>query len=212
MRVGTGTTVRVIALCAVVILALGACGGGGKKKSKAPPTVDPVAMALSAPGVRTVVIPEQSEELTIAVPPCGSGQVSQETTETPPGSSRIVIPEGSLAQTVAVQPCIKGQPAPTSGAGTVLISPGGAATGQSETQLQTGAQGQNQLVIPQNSDLRRIIVPPCLVEISSSASSSSGAEGGTTSNTLALPATSGNRVVTAPPCSVHASSSSASGG
>ena len=213
MRVGTGTTVRVIALGAVVILALGlgACGGGGKKKSKAPPTVDPVAMALSAPGVRTVVIPEQSEELTIAVPPCGSGQVSQETTETPPGSSRIVIPEGSLAQTVAVQPCIKGQTQQTSGAGTVLISPGGAATGQSETQLQTGAQGQNQLVIPQNSDLRRIIVPPCLVEISSSASSPSGPEG-TTSNTLALPATSGNRVVTAPPCRVHASSSSASGG
>ncbi|MDQ3609850.1 MAG: hypothetical protein M3459_13285 [Actinomycetota bacterium] len=197
----------------VLLLALGvgACGGGSKK-SKAPPTVDPVAMALTAPGVRTVVIPEQSEELTIAVPPCGSGQVSQETTETPPGSSEIVVPEGSLAQTVAVQPCIKGQTQQSSGAGTVLISPGGAATGQSETQLQSGAQGQNQLVIPQDSDLRRIIVPPCLVTISSSSSSSSSSAGGATSNTLALPATSGNGVVTAPPCSVDASSSSSSGG
>ncbi len=213
MWVGTARTVRVGTLGVVLLLALGvgACGGGSKK-SKAPPTVDPVAMALTAPGVRTVVIPEQSEELTIAVPPCGSGQVSQETTETPPGSSEIVVPEGSLAQTVAVQPCIKGQTQQSSGAGTVLISPGGAATGQSETQLQSGAQGQNQLVIPQDSDLRRIIVPPCLVTISSSSSSSSSSAGGATSNTLALPATSGNGVVTAPPCSVDASSSSSSGG
>ncbi len=213
MRVGTARTVRVATLGVVALLALGlgACGGS-KKKSKAPPTVDPVAMALSAPGVRTVVIPRQREELTIAVPPCGSAQVSQETTETPPGSSQIVIPKGSLAQSVAVQPCIKGQAQQTTGAGTVLISPGGAATGQSETQLQTGAQGQNQLVIPENSDLRRIIVPPCLVTISSSTSASTSGTAGTTSNTLALPATSGNRVVTAPPCSVHASSSSASGG
>lgn len=214
MRVGTGTRVRVgtLGVAALLALGVGACGGGGGKKSKAPPTVDPVAMALKAPGVRTVVIPEQREELTIAVPPCGSGQVSQETTETPPGSSEIIVPKGSLAQSVAVQPCIKGQTQQTSGAGTVLISPGGAATGRSQTELQTGAQGQNQLVIPQNSDLRRIIVPPCLVTVSSSASSSGSAGAGTTSNTLALPATSGNRVVTAPPCSVHASSSSSSGG
>jgi len=212
MRVGTAGTVRAgaFSVLAMAVLGLGGCGGGGGGM-QAPPTVDPVAMALTAPGVRTVVIPQQREELRIAVPPCGSGQVSQETTETPPGSSEIVVPEGSLAQSVAVQPCIKGQTQQTSGAGTVLISPGGAATGQSQTQLQTGAQNQNQLVIPQNSDLRRIIVPPCLVTISSSSSSSSSSAG-TTSNSLALPATSGNRVVTAPPCSVSASSSSSSGG
>ena len=132
-------------------------------------------MALTAPGVRTVVIPQQREELTIAVPPCGSAQVSQETTEAPPGSSQIVIPKGSLAQSVAVQPCIKGQAQETTGAGTLLISPGGAATGQSETQLQTRlAAGPEPARHPaRTATCGEIIVPPCLVTISSSSSSSS---------------------------------------
>ncbi|MGI8623816.1 MAG: hypothetical protein ACR2NB_10115 [Solirubrobacteraceae bacterium] len=195
----------------VVLVPLAAGCGGSKMPTKAPPPVDPVALAVQAPGVRIAVVPPQRADLTIVVPPCSDAQVAQSDTTPPPGSNQIVIPKGSLAQTVAVPPCIEGQAQQTSGAGTVLISPGGAKTSQAQSQQQTPAQ-QNQLVIPANSDLRTVIIPPCLVSTSSSSSSSGSSGSSAESNTLALPASGGSKTVTAPPCTLSASSSSSSGG
>lgn len=192
-----------------LLASVGTGCGGSKKPAKAPPPVDPVALAVKGPGVRIAVIPPQSDSLTIVVPPCSDARLSQSDTETPPGSNQIIIPKGSLGQTVAVQPCIEGQKQQASGAGTVLLSPGGAKTAQAQSQEQTPAQ-QNQLVIPANSDLRKVIIPPCVVSMASSSSSGGGSSA--TSNTLALPPSGGEKAITAPQCTLSASSSSSSGG
>ena len=197
-----------VGVVVAVLASVSAGCGGGKKPTKAPPPVDPVALAVKAPGVRIAVVPTQRADLTIVVPPCSDAQIAQSDTETPPGSNQIIIPKGSLAQTVAVQPCIEGQAQPASGAGTVLLSPGGAKTSQAQGEQQTPAQ-QNQLVLPANSDLRKVIIPPCLVSMASSSSSGGSSA---SSNTLALPVSGGEEAVTAPPCTLSASSSSSSGG
>lgn len=195
----------------VALASLGASCGGKKKPAKAPPPVDPVALAVQAPGVRIAVIPTQREDLTIVVPPCADARIAQSDTTTPAGSNQVVIPKGSRSQTVAVQPCIEGKKQAVSGAGTVLLSPGGVKTASDQSQEQTPAQ-QNQLVIPANSDLRKVIIPPCVVSMASSSSSSSGGSGSATSNTLALPPSGGAKAITAPQCALSASSSSSSGG
>ena len=185
-------------LVLIVVLALGMSACGGSKSKKAQP-LDPVTTALQAPGTRTVVIPKQTNALTIVVPPCGSAELKQETTKTPPGSNQIVVPESSLDQTVAVQPCMQGAKN-AQGQNTVLLGPGG--TG-SPTQEQS-SQPQNQLILPKRSKLTKVLVPPCIVT-SSSSGSSSGSSGG--SNPV-LPAARGKTTVTAPPCKVAMTSSS----
>src|SRR5919199_832234 len=108
-------------MVAAAALGVSACGGS-KKQMQAP--LDPVAMALQAPGVRTVVIPKQSNALTLVVPPCSAAELRQETTKVPPGSNQVVVPKSALDQTVAIQPCVKG--GKSSGKGnSVLLSPGG---------------------------------------------------------------------------------------
>jgi hypothetical protein len=193
-------------------LALLASGCGSKKKTPpAPKPVDPVALAVQAPGVRVALIPPQQHALTIVVPPCSNASISQQDTSTPAGSNQIVIPKSSLDQTVAVQPCVQGQKQQVGTSGTVLLSPGGGKASEAQTQKQTPSQ-QNQLVIPKNSGLTKIIIPPCVVSMSASSSSSSGGTNSATSNTLALPATGSKQAVTAPPCALSGSSSSSSGG
>jgi hypothetical protein len=193
-----------IGLVGVAGLGVGACGGS-KKKSATP--ADPVSTALQAPGVRTVVIPKQSTDLTLVVPPCSAAELKQETTKTPPGSNQVVVPKSALDQTVAVQPCVKG--AKQAGkSNSVLLSPGGSGSPQNPGQQQSG-QPQNQLLLPKNSNLSKVIVPPCVVEMSSSSSSSGSSGGGAAGGTnTALPATGGKTSVTAPPCRVQMSSSS----
>jgi hypothetical protein len=192
---------------ALASLGLSACGSSSSTKPK---PVDPVAQALQAPGVRTVVIAKQSNDLTIVVPPCSAAELKQETTKAPPGSNQVVVPKSALDQTVAIQPCVKG--GKSSGKGnSVLLSPGGSGSPQNPGQQQSG-QPQNQLLLPRKSNLTKVIVPPCVVEMSSSSSSSSaGSSGGAAGGTnTALPATGGKTSVTAPPCRVQMSSSSSS--
>jgi hypothetical protein len=180
--------VRAMALGLVAVLALGVSACGSKKKAAAAP--DPVAMALQTPGVRTVVIPKQRNgDLTIAVPPCSAAQVDQENTEVPPGSNEVVIPKESLAQTVAIQPCLQPSGQGSQSGGTVFITPGGATGGQ-------GGQQQQQLVLPNDSKLKTVIVPPCTTGQSQSPQSSSSG------NSVALPSTGDQESVTAPPCTV----------
>lgn len=184
----------------VTIVALAALVGcGSSSSSTPPPAVNPTQMALEAPGVRTVIVPEQRDAISIVVPPCSeAGGIGN----TPPTSNQIVLPKGTAAQTVAIQPCIVGQTG-ESRAGTVVLTPGGGETAQEQSQQQTSAQTQNQLVIPSNSGLTRIVIPPCVV----TTTASSSVEGTTGPNTLAVPAR-GKKTITAPPCEVSASSSS----
>lgn len=168
-----------LAAAGMAAIGLGACGGGGSAMQMPPPP-DPVTMALQAPGVRTVVVPRQSDDLTVVVPPCGLSQLDQETTETPPGSNKVVVPKSSLDQTIAVQPCMQGVQN-VGQASTVLLSPG---SSQSPGGQQSG-QTQNQLLLPEDSNIERLIVPPCLVIMaSSSSSSSSGGQPGATDQAL----------------------------
>jgi len=172
-----------------------------------PPPPDPTAMALMAPGVRTVIVPKQGKSLTIIVPPCSSAEIDQDTTDAPPGSNQVVVPKSALDQTVAVQPCIQG--GKTAGrSSSVLLSPGGSESPQGVGQ-QTGNQRQNQLLLPKGSNITRIIVPPCVVQTGSGGSSGS-ADTGAGSNT-ALPAERSKSSLVAPPCRVSATSSSSGG-
>jgi hypothetical protein len=164
---------------------------------------DAVSTALQMPGVRTVVVPKQHNNLTVMVPPCSVAAVSQRgASGPPPGSNTVVVPKGTLTQTVAIQPCqasggqsasgSSGMPPPSS---TILLTPGGA---QTQQQAQSSASGssqpgqQNQLVLPANSNIQTLIVPPC------TPSSGSGGAGAPQGANNALPSTS--KTVTAPPC------------
>ena len=160
------------------VLALGTAGCGKKKKKMK----DPVATVMETPGVRTVVIPKQRADVTVVVTPCSAAAVQQPgASRKPPGSNEVVVPKGGLTQTVAVPPCPE---KPTEGpANTVLVTPGGAGAAQSET------PPQDQLVLPDNSDATRIIIPPC----------TTGPKP-TKKKTLAFPATTKKKSVTAPPC------------
>ena len=92
------------------------------------------------------------------------------------------------------------------------MTPGGASSAQSAQSASSssspsgGQQQINQVVLPNNSDVRTVIVPPCVPATSASASE----QGAGKSNVLqAAPKT---RTVTAPTCLVQASSSSSSSG
>jgi len=193
----------ILSIALLGALAIGVSSCGGSKKSAAKPA-DPVTSALQAPGTRTVVIPKQHTALTIVVPPCSSAELKQDTTKTPPGSNQIVVPTSSLDQTVAIQPCMQGAKN-AQGANTVLLGPGG--TGSPTTQ-QSGTP-QNQLILPKNANLTKVLVPPCVVT-SSSSSSSSGSSGSSGGSNTVLPAARGKTTVTAPPCKVQMTSSSSS--
>jgi hypothetical protein len=121
--------VLTVAALAALAAGAGSCGGGSKSEQAKP--LDPVTTALQAPGTRTVVIPKQSNALSIVVPPCSSAELKQETTKAPPGSNQIVVPESSLDQTVAVQPCMQGAKN-AQGQNTVLLGPGGTGSPASE--------------------------------------------------------------------------------
>jgi hypothetical protein len=196
-----------VTLAGVLAFGVSACGGSKPMSSK---PADPVSTALQAPGVRTVVIAKQSNDLAIVVPPCSAAELNQETTKAPPGSNQVVVPKSALDQTVAIQPCVSG--GKNSGkSNSVLLSPGGSGSPQNPGQQQSG-QPQNQLLLPKNSNLTKVIVPPCVVTMSSSSSSSGSSGGGAAGGTnTALPATGGKTSVTAPPCRVQMSSSSSSG-
>jgi hypothetical protein len=56
-------------------------------------------------------------------------------------------------------------------------------------------------VLPSNSSVTTVIVPPC-----------TQGPGGTSNKSNALPANNGEKIVTAPPCTVPSSSSSSSSG
>ena len=199
---------RLLGATAVLTLASGLAACGSSSSTK-PAPVNPVSLALQAPGVRTVVVPKQSSDLTIVVPPCSAAELKQETTKAPPGSNQVVVPKSALDQTVAVQPCVKGGQSTGKG-NSLLLSPGGSGSPQNPGQQQSG-QPQNQLLLPRKSHLSKVIVPPCVVETSSSSSSSGGSGGGASGGTnTALPATGGKTSVTAPPCRVQMSSSSSS--
>ncbi|MDQ6848849.1 MAG: hypothetical protein M3070_02450, partial [Actinomycetota bacterium] len=86
-----------VAVLIVGTLAVGLSACGSKKMSAKPP--DPVSMALQAPGTRTVVVPKQTSDLTIVVPPCSAADIKQDTSKTPPGSNQVVVPKSALDQT-----------------------------------------------------------------------------------------------------------------
>ena len=201
MQVTTGKvrrTVVTMGLAGGLALGASACGGGSKAKTMPPP--DPVQMALAAPGVRSVLVPKQSDSLTIVVPPCGLAKIKQETVRTPPGSNQVVVPNSALDQTVSIQPCLQGVQN-ARGSTSVLLSPGGAGSAPNQQSTQPPP---NQLILPKNANISKLIVPPCLVLTSSS---SSGGASGSGPNTV-LPSTRGKTAVTAPPCTVQMTSSS----
>ena len=195
------TTRGVLRATVSVGLVAAASGCGGGSSTTAPPPPDPVQMVLSAPGVRTVVIPEQKSDLTVAVPPCSEADVDPESTKVPRGSNRIVVPKSTQEQTIAIPPCLEGEQTQGGGTDTVLVTPGGGAGTQSAGE-QAG-QPQNQLLLPRNANLRLIIVPPCLVITSSTAGSGGPPSGITTT----LPAAGGKATVTAPACKLTVASS-----
>jgi hypothetical protein len=185
-----------------LVAAASGCGGGSSTTAPKPP--DPVQMVLQAPGVRTVVVPEQKADLTVAVPPCSEADIDPETTKVPGGSNRIVVPKSTQEQTIAIPPCLEGEKTGGGGTDTVLVTPGGGAGTQSAGE-QAG-QPQNQLLLPRNANLKLIIVPPCLV-ITSSSGSSGGPPSGITTT---LPAAGGKTTVTAPACKLQVTSSGSS--
>jgi len=191
--ISSGVLRAAVAVCLVGVIGVTGCGSPAKKKAK---PVDPVTMALMAPGVRTVLIPDQSAALTIVVPPCGLAKNTQNTTRTPPGSNQIVVPTSALDQTVAINPCMQG--AKSAKSSTVLLSPGGASSAASQK-----TKPPNQLILPKNSNITKLIVPPCVV--TSSSGGPPPPKGGP--NTV-LPGTQRKGSVTAPACTVQMTSSS----
>ncbi|MGI8660387.1 MAG: hypothetical protein ACR2LH_05045 [Thermoleophilaceae bacterium] len=152
--------------------------------------------------MRTVVIPKQSDDLTIVVPPCGLARSEQETTQTPPGSNQVVVSASALEQTVAIAPCLQG--AKSEGkSSTILLGPGGSGSGASKK-----SPPPNSLILPENANLSKLIVPPCLVLTSSSGSSSGGPSGGANTVVPAARGKTSKTSVTAPPCAVQMTSSS----
>ena len=167
------------------------------------------------PGVRQVVIPQQREDLTIIIPTCDQAeQVKTGDTKPPPGSNSIVVPKGTQTETIAVQPCQGGGGGGSSGGGTsppappsstILMTPGGAGTsGQSSgaqsssSSSSSGSSQPNQLVLPNNSTVKTLIVPPC--------TQASGDANQDQNKSLALPGKGTS--ITAPPCTVPQQSSS----
>jgi uncharacterized membrane protein YgcG len=217
MRIGARRAMPAAMSLAVAVLALGlaACGGSKKKQQQ-----DPVSMAMQTPGIRMLVIPEQRDDLKVAIPPCGQAQAAAQTsTQIPPGSNQIVVPRGALTQTVAVQPCTPpGQSSGGSSSGgssgsstpppppasTVLVTPGGASSAQqasSSGSSSGGGQQLNQVVLPERSEVKTVIVPPCVP----AQSASSQEQGSGKSNVLRA---EGNATVTAPACLVPQQSGS----
>ena len=205
---GAGTTGVVCALA----IGLSACGGSSSSSSSSS-SGDPVSTALQTPGVRQVVIPAQRADLTIIIPTCDQAETVQTgSTKPPPGSNRIIVPQGTQTETIAVQPCQGGgggssgggssPPAPPSS--TILMTPGGAGTSQqssgsqSSSSSSSGSSQPNQLVLPNNSSVKTLIVPPC--------TQASGDANQDQNKSLALPGKGTS--VTAPPCTVPQQSSS----
>jgi hypothetical protein len=177
-----GLRLGVLVIVGVLALAVNGCGSKKKKME------DPVATAMMTPGMRTVVIPKQRNQVTVVVPPCTAAAVQQTGAKRkPPGSNEIVVPRGTLTQTVAVPPCPEKPPQAV--ANTVLVTPGGSGS------TQQGAPPQNQLVLPSNSNVTTIIVPPCTTPPSGGASKPPEAP---KSQAFRAPAT--QKSVTAPPC------------
>ncbi len=182
----------------VLALTLSACG----MKMK----MDPVMMALQAPGVRTVVIPKQHSDLTIIVPPCSEAAVVQSGSKPPPGSNRLVVPKASLTQTIAVNPCMMmmmsmmmGAPGTMPISSTVLVTPGsGPAEPQSSGAGMMMMMPQDQLVLPTNSRVRTVIVPPCTMMMMGGGGKM-GMMMSPPSKSKGLPA-QGSDTITAPPC------------
>src|SRR4051794_13047490 len=210
MRVGVS---GVAVAAGVLALGLTACGGSSSSSSSSS-SGDPVSTALQTPGVRQVVIPQQRADLTIVIPTCDQAEtVKTGSTKPPPGSNSIVVPKGTQTETVAVQPCQGGggssgggssPPAPPSS--TILMTPGGAGTtqqssgAQSSSSSSSGSSQPNQLVLPNNSTVKTLIVPPC--------TQASGDANQDQNKSLALPGKGTS--VTAPPCTVPQQSSSSS--
>ena len=189
---------------AVIALAVTGCGGGSSSS-------DAVSTALQMPGVRTVVVPKQHNDLTVMVPPCSVAAVSQRgASGPPPGSNTVVVPKGTLTQTVAIQPCqassgqssssSSGMPPPSS---TILLTPGGAQTqqqAQSSSSSSSQPGQQNQLVLPANSNIQTLVVPPC------TPSSGSGGAGGVPQGANNALPSGKSKTVNAPPCTYQQSS------
>src|SRR3954449_6074238 len=126
-----------IAASGLAALAMGLTACGSSSSSSSSASTDPVGAALSSPGVRVVLVPEQKRDLTIVVPPCSEAQTVQSgTTKAPPGSNEVIIPKGSLTEAIAVQACQQGGQAAGSSSGSgnvspppsnpILVTPGGA--------------------------------------------------------------------------------------
>jgi hypothetical protein len=186
-RVGAFRALVSIGVAASLAFGVSACGGSSSSSKK---KTDPVTTAVMTPGVRTVVIPKQRNDIAIVVPPCSEAQLSQELKEAPPGSNEIVVPRSSLTETVAIQPCstTSTQSGGSTQPNTILLTPGGTGTPpQSSSQM-------NQLVIPDNSRIETVIVPPCTMQPSGQTQQS---------GSTALPAgAEDQKSVTAPPCAI----------
>src|SRR5436190_1065004 len=81
---------------AVIAVAVTGCGGGSSSS-------DAVSTALQMPGVRTVVVPKQHNDLTLVVPPCTPSSGSGGAGGVPQGANNA-LPSGK-SKTVNAPPC-----------------------------------------------------------------------------------------------------------
>ena len=221
--------------CGLSALAAGALAAlltacGGSKSSSGGSATTPAAAAASQPGTRQVVIPTDSNEITLVVPPCppeapgtssgqsgGSSTSPASTTELPSGTkptstgaNRVVLPKGSGIHTVLISPCVSSsqQSGGSSGGESQQQGPPGPNTltltpgvaGKSET-TSTTQSGVAQVVVPKGSNAKSVVVPACAGS-QPQGGGSSGGSGTQSPANVVLPADSPTGTLTAPNCAV----------
>jgi hypothetical protein len=145
----------------IVLFAIGMVAFGGKKKSTPPPVPPESARVLSVPANRA---------RTVVVPPCNT-PVQQTSSaaakgQTVPGATTFELPRGSGVRFVLVPHCqpkagVTEDPGSIPSAAIVL------AGGQRPTEAQggnfsaAGANARTQLILPNGSAARTVVVPPC---------------------------------------------------
>ncbi|MFN2615501.1 MAG: hypothetical protein ABR581_00080 [Thermoleophilaceae bacterium] len=162
----------IVAGALVLVLGLGAVLAGGKKKSSKPKG--------APPGTRAVIVPAGSRPLTLVVPPCGTGRRiapagAQRQLHTQ-GAAVFQLPPRRTVRTVQVAPCGSTAGAPPAAA---FVLQGKKEGGKAGAPLQ--------LVVPNGSTARTLVVPAC------AGTSKKGAS-------VLPPPAGGSSAALAPPC------------
>jgi hypothetical protein len=145
----------------IAVFAIGVFAFGGKKKSKGPTVPQESARALSVPAnvARTVV-----------VAPCNTPveQTSRSAArgEGTPGATTFELPRGTGVRYVLVPHCmpkagVTSSPGSIPSAAFVLAEGQRPTEGKGGTFSAAGATARTQLILPNGSAARTVVVPPC---------------------------------------------------